>query len=136
MGYTFYSYLIMLSDNSDATLEKLKNMLEDIYSKDDRNIKISLDQNCITLTIDNWNLYIGYSSESHVINESREISEQFAEGMPEQSTIAKCKARFEMSANPDPDMSFFNDSCFVQERIESFNEVFIFDTNESTFTNI
>src|SRR5690349_8249106 len=108
MGFTNYSNLIMLSDNSDASLEKLMSKLEDFYGKDNRAVKIILDKNVIRLKINNWNLHIGFSNESHVLIESIELADQYAKGKAEYETISKCKARFEMEADPDPNMDFFN----------------------------
>jgi hypothetical protein len=136
MAFANYSNLILFSNNSDASPEKLKAKLEDVYRNDERSVKITADKNIITVTIKGWNLYVGYSNEDHVLIESQEIASEFANGKPEQDLISKCRARFEMSADADPDMEYFNDSCFVLQEIESFKEVFVFDTNESSFMNI
>lgn len=136
MGFTYYSYLILLSDQSNATIERLYNKLKDFYQKDTRDIKIVLEENEITIMFNNWNLYIGYSDEEYVLEESKEMAVNSAKGKPEQEKIAGCKARFEMSADPDPNMDFFNDSCYVLEEIEKFNAVYVFDSNDSSFINI
>lgn len=136
MGFTYYNNLILLSDKSDASIEKLYNKLKEFYKKDTREIKITLDEDEITLAFVNWNLYVGFSNEDNVLEESKEMAEMSAKGKAEQNEIAKCKTRFEMSADPDPNMDFFNDSCYVLEMIESFNDVYVFDSNDSSFMNL
>lgn len=136
MGFTYYNNLILLSDKSDASIEKLFLKIKEFYKKDTREIKITLDEDEITLAFVNWNLYVGFSDEDHVLEESKEMAEMSAKGKVEQSIIASCKARFEMSADLDPNMDFFNDSCYVLEMMESFKDVFVFDSNDSSFVNL
>ncbi|TND04098.1 MAG: hypothetical protein FD123_3869 [Bacteroidetes bacterium] len=136
MGYTFYEYLILIAPDSDATLEKLKIKLEDFYKNDERKVQITLSDRTITLNIDGYNLYVGYSDAEHVQAESQEIAESSAEGKPQQSVIASCKARFEMHGDDDEDMDYFNDSLYVQEEIETFKGVFVFDSFNGEFMNV
>jgi len=137
MSYKTYSNLILISDHSDASsLEELKTKLEDFYKKDNRNIQIILNNEQLCLKVESWTLYINYSNEKNVLIESKEIANQFVKEELLKAKIASCKGRFEMFADPDPNMDFFNDSCFVIQAMESFKEVFVFDTNNSSFTNI
>ncbi|MGZ4043154.1 MAG: hypothetical protein ACXVNM_00110 [Bacteroidia bacterium] len=136
MGYAFYSFLFLLGEDSNASLEKLKTELNDFYKEDDRPVKLLLSDKLLTLCIYDWKLYVRYSNESHIKKESQEMAESFAMDKPEKHSIAACSARFEMSADPDINMDYFNDSLFVQEKIENFKNVYVFDSNASAFVNI
>lgn len=136
MSFSYYSYLILIPETTDITLEAYKNALEEFYADDDRQIIISLDNGQITLAINMWELYITYADEPHVLLESEEMAAEYANGMPHQNAIAGCAARFETTAMDDPDMEFFNDSLYVQEAAESIGQVYIFDPQGDGFENL
>ncbi|MGZ4091098.1 MAG: hypothetical protein ACXVNO_10295, partial [Bacteroidia bacterium] len=77
MGYAFYSFLFLLGEDSNASLEKLKTELNDFYKEDDRPVKLLLSDKLLTLCIYDWKLYVRYSNESHIKKESQEMAESF-----------------------------------------------------------
>lgn len=136
MGFTYYSYLILLAPDTDATIEGLKSNLDSFYANDERTVKIDLNGNDLTVNIDGYNLYVHYSNESHVIEESEEIANDAAIGLKEFDVIKSCTSRFELHGDPDYDMDYFNDSLYLQEEMEKFKGVFIFDTMDGNFVNL
>jgi len=136
MGYAFYSFLILIGENSDASLKKLRTELDDFYKNDERPVKLLLSETTFTLCVYDWKLYVKYNNEPHVVKESMKLAESFAMDKPQKSAISACRARFEMSADPDINMDYFNDSLFVQEKIENFKNVYVFDSNAGSFINI
>ncbi len=136
MGYNYYEYLILIAPNSEATMEGLKQKLEAFYANDERTVVVSLNSGRITVNIDGYELYVDYSNAPHVVIESQELAEEFAKGKAEQAVIATCAARFEMAGAPDPETDYFNDSLYVQESMEEFSGVFVFDPMDGSFMNI
>ncbi|MBA3664653.1 MAG: hypothetical protein H0W61_10640 [Bacteroidetes bacterium] len=136
MSYAFYSFLILIGEGSNASIEDLKTELNDFYKDDARGVKLTLNGSLLTLNVNDWKLYIRYNSDSHVLKESQELAEEFAGDKPEKNQIAVCASRFEMSADPDVNMDYFNDSLFAQEKIEDFSNVFVFDANARGFLNL
>jgi len=136
MKYTYYAYSILLSNDSGASIEKLRILLENAYQNDSRKIEINLNNNKITLNINGWELYVKYSNEPSVLEESKKIADLYAKDKMDYSTISSCKARFEMSAMPDEFMEYFMEQTLVMNQIQSFSAVFIFDSNNPGFLNI
>ncbi len=136
MSFSYYSYLILLPETTDITIEAYKNALEEFYADDEREIIILLENGQITLSINMWEMYITYSDEPHVVLESEELAAEYANGSAHQGAIATSATRFETHAMDDPDMEFFNDSLYVQEVAEGLGEVYIFDPQGDGFANL
>lgn len=129
-----YEHLILISDNSEITIAKLVAKLETI-NWGTREVEIKTYIDSINVIIDDWCLAIGLNQAEHVIEESKEIANEFAQKHQLYQEISTCKKRFEISGEPDFDMIYFNDFCFVLEKIESFKGVYTFDKHEG-FVNI
>lgn len=136
MGFTYYSYLVLLPDSTPVSLTDLYERLKKAYVNDTRNVDIELDLTRVVLAIDGWTLRIYLSDDEHVADESRELAEEFAKGHPKQERISGCKRRFETGADSDSNMDFFNDSLTVLDAMESFGEVYVFDSNTPGFSNL
>jgi len=79
---------------------------------------------------------LGLSKLPHVIEESKEIADQFAKGLPQQDLIAQCFSRVELVGDDDPEMQYFNDYCYIVEAIEKLGTVFTFDQGSCKFMNL
>lgn len=129
MANTFYSYSAYITPSSNADITVLKDYLEDFYQEE--NPEILLSDNEIKITFDNeYNFYIYLATEEHVNQEALEIADDletdFNENLYDKEKLKASKKRFEMWGDPDFDMDYFNDSLFIIEQIEKFNDIIIF----------
>lgn len=136
MGFTYYSYLALIPDSTPVSLADLCERLKKAYENDTRDVNIELGRTRVVLTIGEWTLRIYLSDAEHVQSESRELADEFAKGHPQQKRIAGCKRRFETAADSDSNMDFFNDSLTALDAMESFGELYIFDSNTPGFSNL
>jgi len=134
MGYEYYTSQVFISESSDFSLTGLKEKLENFYKSDERDVKITMTADSITVNINNYSFYIGLNEESYVSEEIREIAESINH-QKDNTIISNCKKRLEISADEDFDMDYFNDSLYISEQIEEFKDVFIFDPQENKFSD-
>ena len=129
MANTFYSYSAYITPSSNADITVLKDYLEDFYQEE--NPEILLSNNEIKITFDDeYNFYIYLATEEHVNQEALEIADDletdFNENLYDKEKLKASKKRFEMWGDPDFDMDYFNDSLFIIQQIEKFNDIIIF----------
>jgi hypothetical protein len=129
MANSFYSYSAYISPSSNADIKVLKEFLDAFYQESDN--KITLSDNQITITFDDeYNFYIYLAEEEHVNQEALEIADYLEEDWNETSydkeKLKASKKRFEIWGDPDFDMDYFNDSLFIIEQVEKFNDIIIF----------
>lgn len=134
MSQPYYENLALIGPDSDATLEGLKTHLEKFYASSGSKTKITLADKKITLNIDGYNFHIHYNDDESVIDESVDMS-FLVSSHPNHPLIAASMARFEMHGDDDPDFNYMNDSMFIQEAMEKFKEIFIFNPSEGAFMN-
>lgn len=131
MSYTYYKYSIYIQPDSNADIDVLKTNLELFYSEAEVQPVISQADNQLTVTFDDYNFYIALSNDKHVKEEAAEIAAEYETDWNEepfdQDKLKSCNRRFELWADDDEDMDYFNDSLFILETIESFNGVTIFN---------
>jgi len=129
MANSFYSYSAYISPSSNADIKVLKEFLDAFYQESDN--KITLNDNQITITFDDeYNFYIYLAEEEHVNQEALEIADYLEEDWNEnpydKEKLKASKKRFEIWGDPDFDMDYFNDSLFIIEQVEKFNDIIIF----------
>lgn len=129
MANSFYSYSAYISPSSNADIKVLKEFLDAFYQESDN--KITLSDNQITITFDDeYNFYIYLAEEEHVNQEALEIAdyleEDWNENLYDKEKLKASKKRFEIWGDPDFDMDYFNDSLFIIEQVEKFNDIIIF----------
>lgn len=133
MANTYYSYLAFIAPTSDGNLIALKNNLETFYkSVTENKPEILLENEQINLVFeDNYRLYIAFSEESYVNEEALEIAAEskldWNETAFDKAKLETCNKRFEVWGDDDFDMEYFNDSLYIIEEIERFNDVVIFN---------
>ncbi|MGN7810310.1 hypothetical protein [Flavobacterium sp. 22076] len=129
MANSFYSYSAYISPSSNADIKVLKEFLDAFYQESDN--KITLSDNQITITFDDeYNFYIYLAEEEHVNQEALEIADYLEEDWNEtpydKEKLKASKKRFEIWGDQDFDMDYFNDSLFIIEQVEKFNDIIIF----------
>jgi len=129
MANSFYSYSAYISPSSNADIKVLKEFLDEFYQESDN--KITLNDNQITITFDDeYNFYIYLAEEEHVNQEALEIADYLEEDWNEtpydKEKLKASKKRFEVWGDPDFDMDYFNDSLFIIDQVEKFNDIIIF----------
>lgn len=129
MANSFYSYSAYISPSSNADIKVLKEFLDAFYQESDN--KIILSDNQITITFDDeYNFYIYLAEEEHVNQEALEIADYLEEDWNEnpydKEKLKASKKRFEIWGDPDFDMDYFNDSLFIIDQLEKFNDIIIF----------
>jgi len=129
MANSFYSYSAYISPSSNADIKILKEFLDAFYQESDN--KITLSDNQITITFDDeYNFYIYLAEEEHVNQEALEIADYLEEDWNEtpydKEKLKASKKRFEVWGDPDFDIDYFNDSLFIIDQVEKFNDIIIF----------
>ncbi|CAD0004151.1 hypothetical protein [Flavobacterium chungangense] len=134
MAHLFYSHLVFIPPSSNATIAILKEYLDDFYQRPviEDKPKIVSDNKRITITFsDGYNFYIHLAKEDYVITEAAEIADyrktDWNENAFDKEKLKASGKRFEIWGDPDFDMDYFNDSLFILEIIEKFNDVIILE---------
>jgi hypothetical protein len=73
------------------------------------------------LAVDGWGVRGTFSTDPHVLDESRDIVDQFGHDRADAALLRSYGARIELSCAADPDMDHFTDyvlACESVERIE------------------
>ncbi len=129
-----YQAFILLPADSDATIERARRKLEIYFADDeDRDIFFETAENRLTMTIDDWNLYVDLNSKPYVIEESKDLARIFAAERADQDEIAACSIRLEISADEDEDMYYFNDYLEAAETLGEFKGAKIWEGAEEAF---
>ena len=136
MSNSFYSYLAFIPPTSDADIKVLKKYLDSFYTHSGivKKPSISLKDNKITVTFDDdYKFFISLSGKEHVIEEAIEFAESGGLDWTDKpfniEKLITCNKRFEIWAQEDYDMDYFNDSLYIIEQIEKFKDVIIFYLN-------
>lgn len=129
MANSFYSYSAYIANSSNADITVLKEYLDSFYASD--HPEITLIDNQIKITFDDdYNFYVYLSNEKHVKEEAKEIAadleEDWNENLYDKEKLKTSTKRFEIWGDPDFDMDYFNDSLFIIDQVEKFNDIIIF----------
>ena len=76
-----------------------------------------------------------HCSGAEVLDESKDIAEKFAAGRADRDVIAACDRRFEVSADADEDMNYFNNWLIATERLQELVDGIVFCPDDGTFLN-
>ncbi len=81
-----------------------------------------------------WRLSLAYSQNPDVLQEAREIAEEYGAERPDRETIARCGSRIELWSEADPEMRHFNDYIGVLMQIEAaLPAAILFDDAQRAF---
>lgn len=87
----------------------------------------------LDLRFANYDFHADYDRSPHVLEESADIAARFGAKTGKQERIAACSSRFEVRADDDPDMSYFDDFLYIIEAAQRLGEIYAFDTSSGTF---
>ncbi len=124
MGYNYYNYLVFIDASVDPTA-----LFEELAKKLAK-FSTSRRADTLTISIDDWKLFVHYSAEPHVIIEAAEIGERY-----NKPALSNAPARLEIYAEDDPEMEYFNDVFYLLELIDELKGTSIFDPVSGTFTD-
>ena len=130
-----YRLLILARAESSPSLKKFAAAIRSHFShlKPPHKITTSLRGGTLTVRIDKFPFFIGFSCEPHVLLESKEIAERFAAEHPKRAAIAVASCRFELNSANDAGMDHFNDMIFICHAAEAMGEVYIFNPRAKEF---
>jgi hypothetical protein len=130
-----YKQLFLVPAESNPSLKKLKDAIRSRFAalNPPQKVVASLKGDSLTVTIDEFRFFIGFSCAPHVLLESREIAERFAVQHPARDAIAAVACRFELNSGNDPNMDHFNDMVFICQAVESLGPVYIFNPRAKEF---
>jgi hypothetical protein len=114
-----YKALILLPNDYNNSLSETVSLLKSGFKDDTRKIVIKGSSDKIEITIENWNSVVYFNSDATVLEESKELAENFATNTVEKSEIEKCSKRFEIVCDEDTEMSFFNDYITIIQELKS-----------------
>lgn len=126
--------LFLIPAASPRSLKEFSKAIGAILTKTNPKSKVtrSIRGNSLTLRVDKFPFFIGYSDAPHVLQESKEFAELF--GPPEKRVdIATASSRFELRAGHDPNMDHFNDMIFICQAAESMGPIYLFDPLSKEF---
>ena len=137
MGFTPYVNTMMISDDSEATLDKVEELVRADFGRNNPdNAKLFRKGNDLWIDIDGWELHMNYSEESHVVQESKCLADSYLADHPLHDTIAVCKKRFDTWTSGKDDMDYFNDYLVFLDAARSFEGVYVFDNNSPEFIDL
>jgi hypothetical protein len=103
-------------------------------------VELSADQTKIAKTIQNpanpeetWSFRLYLENKPHVIFESREMADKFAQNRPDKAVIVSCDRRLFLGCDPDPNMDFFNDYVIIVQILDEIEGAIVFDPNNGKF---
>lgn len=133
MAYSFYAYLVLIEESSNFEMSTLLERLRNFYIKDNRAIQLSIDDNLLTLGIESFQFHLQWHTADSIRIESEELASNYLKNTRKRNRIASCSQRIEISADDDPNMSYFNDSLYLLDELSFFKGVHIFDPQAGTF---
>jgi len=129
-----YRALLLIDQRNPVTIENLKAELDKFYESDPGQPEsIKLIGSEVQLVWPGFALTVNYSDKPHVIEESREIAEQFAQAHEARERIQLCRTRFEVAGDNDLAMDHFNDYLFIIEAAQRLGAIYAFDPTTCEF---
>ncbi len=128
-----YKSLILLSVNSEVSLDDAKELLSNYFAQDEREISIETNNNKIKVSIDNWLCSIYLNTESHIVKESQELVETFGQNLENKNIMASSPRRFEVICDDDLEMIYFNDYLNVIQELGSFKGAKVWEQAQQVF---
>jgi hypothetical protein len=126
------TYLVLFHSSNDVTPERVVQALEASSAR------VNRESNDFFRVTDNiWGVEarVYYSDADYVQQESQEIADEFAADRPDREFIAACDRRFEVIAEHNDDMLYFNNWLITTERLQGIVRGVVFDPVSGTFLN-
>lgn len=126
--------LVLVDPENDVTAAALAAELRTFYETDSAAPNEILESGpTVSLRWHDYTMTVYRSALPHVLEESAELASEFAAHRPDRDRIARCKLRFEISAEEDPNMDHFNDYLFVGEALQRLARVYRFENASGEF---
>lgn len=131
MSFYYYQYLILLPSDVALSMKDLTEKIDSLLKEMDDRYTISLTANKITVTINDWRLYLSFHNEPHVLMEAKEIA-RFCKD-ERAKLLEGVTQRLEMSAEVDSGMDYFHVAMILLENLQSSLDAIIFDPSDQSF---
>lgn len=133
-----YQAFILLPAGSDVSIEAVYRELENSFFDDDdeRDVSFETAEDRLTMTIDDWNLYVYLDSEPYVAEQSRELADSFAKDRPDKDEIAASSIRLEISSDDDDSLEYFNDFLLTAEILGQFKGAKVWEGASEKFLDV
>jgi hypothetical protein len=128
MTYEPYTYLAMLPTDCEVSIPRLAEDMRDLFQKEKRATYVHATDEGLILQIEEWSLRVNYNHLSYVKEESKEIAGCLPGDQDQLDRLAGCRHRIETSADPDPNMDYFNYVIDVLELVDKHYPSFIIDS--------
>ena len=129
-----YEALIMIAEANksefwQAYVEKLRAEVEtgQAFGK---GATLSISDERLELTSFSVIFTVDYNDDDHVVEESKEIAEEFAAGLADHADLARASSRLEINSTPDTNMDAFNSFVFLAEIAERVGKTWAFDPRD------
>jgi hypothetical protein len=110
-----YRAFILLPRQAGVSLDAVYEKLANSGSFNPGEVALRHKSDHLELVVERWCLQIGLVSGLSVLEESREIAEQYAKSREDQPQIFSSDSRFELESNGDPGMENFNNFVLTVE---------------------
>ncbi len=129
-----YESLVLIHPDTPITSAAFASELRRYYERSEQPPTIvECSESRLEIRFTDCIFYVDHDRSAHVVEESAELAEEFGEDTGKQDRIAACTSRFDIRADDDPDMNYFNDYLYIVESCQRLGEVYPFDTSSATF---
>ncbi len=132
-----YETLVLIDNESQITADQIGASLQALFPEgNSREARVIRNGESLSVEFSGFVLEVHRSSESHVVDESREIATGLQADQQLRDRVSSCTARIELAGGNDFDMVYFNDFCLVLEALEDLGRVYTFDQGSGEFMNL
>ncbi len=104
-----YRAFAVIPPNVDLSLAGLADRLASrlaLFTR--RTVHLVVQDDTLTLLVDEWSLHLALATGPHERAESRGIAQMFAKERADAGSIAASARRIEVRSDPDPEVVYFN----------------------------
>jgi hypothetical protein len=133
MSYSYQAFVMLPTENSPS-LDLVQQQIHQRFDGANPPAQIAIESDCLTITVEDWQLRITANSDPSVLAESQEIAATHLEPEdPNQSILATYGFRLEISCDEDPNMDYFNYHIYALEALSEFPGAIVFDPSTTGF---
>jgi len=129
-----YESMLLIHPDKPIGTATLASELRSFYQGSDQSAIITeRGQSGLDLQFKDYIFRLDFDRSPHVLEEAADIAARFGANTGKQQRIAACTSRFEVRADDDPEMNYFNDFMYIIEASQRIGEVYAFDTASRSF---
>ena len=141
MSYSYQAFVMLPTENSPSP-ECVKDRLQQVFHASQERLgeqvnpepQIAIDSDCLTISIEDWQMRIYLNCDPCVSIESQDIAATHLESAdPKQAALSTCGFRLELSCDLDPHLDRFNYYINVLEALATFPGAIIFNPSTTGF---